>query len=529
MGKHRKRPPRGSRRPGSPQGSGLLDFGEGPDGSLPLPRAITPPAGSDGAGIRATGAAGAVATLDPPIGWDGASAEIALPKSRPAPERVPLGDPIRREEFRTRRWLKVLVIFLGVVPVVLVGFGVGAYLYAQRVWESVPQPKGLKALAPVEEGKPTTVLVVGSDTREDLSAAGKKQYDLKRAGGGQRSDTIMLVHVDPKSRKAFVLSLPRDLRVQIPGQGTDKINAAYNYGAQKVVETVQAYTGVPVNHYVEVNFESFKRVVDALGGVDICVRAAAKDRFTGLNIPAGCTHADGNVALSYARARHYRESVEGRWVSEGDGDFGRIRRQQELIQKILAQIGGVGSVSKVNQYVKIARENLKIDQGFDFDTAIALYRRLTPMTPDRVEFLSFPAYATMRDGISFVEPKEPEASQLLARLRGEAAGQPSPGAAATPSVAPGDVRVRVLNGTGKSGLAATVSDALRERGLQVTGVATAPQRNKAATQVVYGPNAQAKADLVRSVLGYGVTAPGNPSGSDVEVVLGTDVPAGADG
>lgn len=181
-------------------------------------------------------------------------------------------------------------------------------------------------------------LLVGSDSREgidpsdpDYAAIGADEVS------GRRGDTIILFHYDVATGAGALLSFPRDLWVRIGGgEDRGRINTAYQAGPDVLVRTLAAEFGIPVHHYLEVNFVGFKRLVDAVGGVEICVPHRARDRKTGLFIPPGCSTLDGVEALAFARSRAYEEQVDGEWRIDGTSDIGRGRRQREFIAAMLA-------------------------------------------------------------------------------------------------------------------------------------------------------------------------------------------------
>ncbi len=177
-------------------------------------------------------------------------------------------------------------------------------------------------------------LLVGSDSREGADPDSPDYGGIGSADetGGKRSDTIMIMHVDHDEGRASLVSLPRDLWVPIDGGKSNRINSAFSQGADVLVRTVQESLGVPINHYVEVDFTGFKRLVDAMGGVQTCFDYSTRDKNTGLSIPgAGCYTLDGVEALAYARSRHYQQFIDGEWQEDATSDIGRTQRQQQLI------------------------------------------------------------------------------------------------------------------------------------------------------------------------------------------------------
>jgi len=168
-------------------------------------------------------------------------------------------------------------------------------------------------------------VLVGSDSRQGLTAAQKKELNTGSAEG-KRTDSIMLVHVPASGGKSAVISLPRDSYVPIPGHSKNKINAAYSLGGPRLlVETIEQVTGIRVDGYVEIGFGGFASVVDSLGGVDMCLPKAMKDSYANINLKAGCQTLNGPNALGYVRARY----------SDPLGDLGRVKRQREFLGAVL--------------------------------------------------------------------------------------------------------------------------------------------------------------------------------------------------
>lgn len=183
-------------------------------------------------------------------------------------------------------------------------------------------------------------VLVGSDSRAgaDPTAADAGGIGTEADVSGHRSDTIMILRRDRSTGAASLLSIPRDLWVKVPGHdGKRRINSAFNDGPEVLVETLQQDLGLPINHYVEIDFSGFKSLVDALGGVQICVNYATRDVSTGLNITEpGCHVLDGVQALAYARSRHYEEFREDeRWHEDPASDLGRTKRQQQFVNLAL--------------------------------------------------------------------------------------------------------------------------------------------------------------------------------------------------
>jgi LCP family protein required for cell wall assembly len=194
-----------------------------------------------------------------------------------------------------------------------------------HAWNSVTKVDTTPAGARPSDTKGFTYLLVGSDSREGLTAAQKKQYATGNAAG-RRTDSIILVHVSQSGGKPALISVPRDSYVPIPGHGSNKINAAFSFGGPNLlVQTVEQVTGLHIDGYVEIGFAGFASVVDSLGGVTICVPFRMNDKLAGINLQKGCQVLDGDNALGFVRARY----------SDPRGDIGRAERQRQFLAAIM--------------------------------------------------------------------------------------------------------------------------------------------------------------------------------------------------
>ncbi|GAB3290274.1 LCP family protein [Parasphingorhabdus pacifica] len=164
-------------------------------------------------------------------------------------------------------------------------------------------------------------LVVGSDSRENLDAGQREELSAGDAAG-RRTDSMMLIHIPAGGGDPAMISLPRDSYVPIPGHGKDKLNAAFSYGGPQLLsQTVETVTGVHIDHYAEIGLGGFAGLVDAVGGVDMCLDKPMNDPKADVNLQAGCQELDGPAALGFARARY---SLEG-------GDLERAENQRKLL------------------------------------------------------------------------------------------------------------------------------------------------------------------------------------------------------
>jgi polyisoprenyl-teichoic acid--peptidoglycan teichoic acid transferase len=161
------------------------------------------------------------------------------------------------------------------------------------------------------DGAPMHVLVVGSDSRAAVTNE-PDEFGTPQMVTGQRSDTIMVVRVDPDEDRAAVLSVPRDLWVPIASGGVNRINTAFEKGPDVLVRTVSDALGIPIHHYVEIDFAGFRDIVSAVGGVGVFFPTPARDLVTGLQVDrGGCVELDGGRALAYVRSRNYEALVGG--------------------------------------------------------------------------------------------------------------------------------------------------------------------------------------------------------------------------
>jgi LCP family protein required for cell wall assembly len=416
-------------------------------------------------------------------------------------------------------------------PLVLGGV-VGVNAFIDRKISEIPRVK-VDTAENTDPGEPANFLLIGSDTRaQDQTPEEREAFGDPSAVGPPRSDTLMVIHVDPAQKTGFLVSFPRDLAVDVPGLGQSKINAAFNEGPQRVVDTFQQNFNVPIHHYIEVDFQSFKGIVDAMGGVPVYINAPSRDpgsgfEFIPFNFKPGCYTLDGSNALNYVRSRAMEEYIDGRWQTDPRGDFGRIDRQQRFMKR-LATEAFRKSVNSPRTALDIADETipkLKADEGLgtdDIKKLITSFRRVDPNDPNSLEMVTFPTVQGPRGTRlgDILEAKDPDAEAVLARLRqfGPAPTQPN-------GPKPSEIRVRVFNGSGQNGLASKAATELQQQGFVNVGVGNQPRLN--ATEVHYRPGSLDKARVAQSYLG-GVGKLVEDKAiveTDVAIVLGTNFKA----
>lgn len=392
-----------------------------------------------------------------------------------------------------RAWLGRFFIALVIVSVMSAGGISGAYWYADRTLGQAEQAEVKLS----DEGPTANFLIVGSDTRDFVETKQEaKSFGSESKVGGQRADTIMIVRVDPKTKKALLASIPRDTRVQVQGLGSSKINAAYLTGPQRLIDTIQSNFDVPIHHYVEVNFKSFKNIVDALGGVRMYVPSPVRDFKTGLNLKTpGCQTLNGDQALAWARSREYQHYESGRWKTDPTADIGRITRQQTFIASLMNQAirRSARDPRKITKLASVATNNLKMDTELDLGDLNKLSKAFRSADPAAVEMTQVPTRPSTK--LRGAQDVTEDAEQVFARLRGEEPLTPT-----AERVLASDVRVRVLNGTGALSQAGDALAGFDAAGFAIQDAGDNTEYGVKVTQVRYPKGSEAKARLVLSHL-----------------------------
>jgi LCP family protein required for cell wall assembly len=373
-------------------------------------------------------------------------------------------------------------------------------------------------------------LILGSDSRKGLTPEEIAAYGSDAHNGGvNRSDTIIVVHTNPDTNEATILHFPRDLWVNIPGQGWGKINSAFEGGLNgggpdRVARTVRRITGLQMNHMLYVNLAGFQHVVDAIGGVPMCVDRPLYDELAGLDIPkAGCYTFDGRTALSYVRARH----LPGDCIP----DFARIGRQQQFLRAVLNKILSPGQLWHITSSVPAIAGNLWVDSGLrdpielkylaeqlqGVNTGAADFR-VVPTVPDEV----YP------NGIftSIVRMVEPQSQDLFRAIReGEPLGELGKEQADTPP-SPANIKVAVFS-DGNPTAAQQVFTTMKDSGFDISpgyfeDTSALGQKVKGSA-LLYRPTDANMADVAQGFvpnLTESEARPGALRGYDLALVIG---------
>ena len=252
-------------------------------------------------------------------------------------------------------------------------------------------------------------LIAGSDSRQGLTVKQERQLVTGFDVGGKRSDTILILHIPANGGPSVLVSLPRDSYVPIPGFGANKINAAYSFGGPKLLaKTVQNVTGLRIDHYMGIGFGGFVSVVNAVGGVRMCLKTSLYDRASGARLKKGCQTLDGAQALAYVRTRH----------NFSDQDLQRVQDQRVFLRALLTKMTSPGVL--LNPFAAIpaavgATDTLTVDQGTSLyqliKVAFALRHPETTTVP-----IANSNYVTANAGDA-VQWNSAEATQLFNDLR----------------------------------------------------------------------------------------------------------------
>ncbi|HEX6470457.1 MAG TPA: LCP family protein [Streptosporangiaceae bacterium] len=430
-----------------------------------------------------------------------------------------------------RRKRRTLIGTAAISSVVLVSSGV-AWSFQGYVTGNINKVDPFQGIGSRPDTGPKgamNILIAGVDRRQGLSRDQIYRLHLGRDDGA-RSDTMMLVHLSTNHDRVTIVNLPRDSLVTIPAHRSNgsegprgaqvpdrqgKLTWTYQYGGpQLTVKTIERATGVRIDHYIEVNFLGFVKMVDALGGVTICTEEPINDKKSGLRLPAGKSHVDGVKGLAFARARY---------SLTGGSDLPRIGRQQEFMAAMMQQALSTSTLTdpvKFTRFLNAALKSLRVDPGLASNVT-ALARQMRGLTTDSVVFADVPlANPNYMVSISGSPPQstvlwDGRAAGALFRdiKRDESIIKPPPSPApsatapataspgTTPAVPPGKITVRVLNGVGTPGLARKAAGQLHAAGFTAIVVpGTTSRIGHKVTVVEYGPGHDAAAKTLAAAI-----------------------------
>jgi len=421
-----------------------------------------------------------------------------------------------------------VVVFIGL----LVGAGVAYIVYRNHQIHHIAVgnlvPVVTKQKAP--DVGVQTFLMIGSTSRCALAKQNPVFGTCAEGITGVNSDVILLLRADQNTHTISVLSIPRDLvleNVRDDSQRFYKIDAALADGPSQLVAVIEQDFGIPINHFAELNFDTFQNVVNALGGINMYFPYAETDDFSSLNIKKpGCHHLDGFQALAVVRARHLSYLDNGQWEYDGSGDLGRIIRVHEFLRVLAStmQREGLDNPLRDNSIIGAIAPHLTVDSGLSITDMVDLILAFHSVNPLAAPQQTLPTIEDHDDylweGIDFgsvLLPSYPQDQKAIDKFEG--LSKP-PGA----EIAPSAVTLSVVNGTYKTGEEGVVASRLASLGYRIVGTGTStPVGPISQTIVYYSRGHLLEAERVLQSLGGMVSMAEGPTrdGADVMVVTGS--------
>lgn len=431
--------------------------------------------------------------------------------------------PPRRRLLRVLGWVSV------VMTAILVAGSLTAYAAYRKLYGNISHTDVSGKLGnkrPAKLNKATNILLIGSDSR-----AGKNA----RIGGhdtGQRSDTMILLHVSPGGKHAVAVSFPRDSMVKVPPCTAEdgatipghfgQINATFDYGPACTWKTIESLTKVRIDHFITIDFTGFETMTKAIGGVEVCLPKAVHDRDSHLNLSAGKHLVSGASALAYVRNRH----------GLGDGsDLSRIKRQQLFLGSMVKKVTSgdlLTSPTRLYRFLDAATKAVTTDKGLGIGEMRKLAGSVKGIGAGKVRFVTVPVvpYAPDPNRVSW---NQIPADKLFSAIRSDNISaarhthKSGTKKAAKPTLKPGQVKVRVLNGTTKPGVAGTAADKLRKLGFDVVKVGNAAKTGYTKSEVRYGTAGTAALPTLTAKLNKATPKKAaGAHGSALTIVIGTD-------
>ncbi|MER6944510.1 LCP family protein [Nonomuraea sp. NPDC000554] len=419
-----------------------------------------------------------------------------------------------------RRWLRWVIAIVVIVVLLVAGVVVGVWVKLSNVkHEDVTGDLGATR-PPKVAGTALNVLIVGSDQRDGKNA----KYGHRVSG--ERTDTIMLAHVSSKRDNAMVISFPRDSLVQLPacrakgnlpGQQPHlgMINESFNSGGIACTwKTIETLTHIRIDHFVKVDFTGFKSMVDAVGGVEICLPERVDDKKALLHLAAGRQTVNGEQALGYVRARY----------SLGDGsDIGRIQRQQMFIASMMKKVMSGETLTdpaKLIGFLDAGLGAVTTDPDLTPGVMKDLAGSLQGLNAGQIRFITTPwHYSLTHPGrVEWVQPQAGRLFQIVAgdrSLQGVKGGQTK--------VPRSKVQIELRNGTYRSGLGTQVAAGLEQRGYHITKIGDAPRKPYPKTTVLYSPNGETRVPtLTKDLLSGAPKLVAGAQTSRLVLVIGDD-------
>ncbi len=470
-------------------------------------------------------------------------ASTAGDSARPGPAHAaPKG---KRSRKRTAAWVGGT---LALVLVLVVGAAAGYGWYLNHEIHRIDLRNLTSAPVKGDDAGTQNILMIGSTDRCALKVQNPAYGLCSQGVNGVNSDVVMILHLNPASHSVSILSIPRDLFVpNARSDGANKIDAALYQGPDQLIAAIEEDFGIPIQHFVELNFDSFINVVQALGGIKMYFPEPVYDAYSGLNIQTtGCLQLNGTQALQVVRARHLQYKGPGvttddptYWPQEAQSDIARIRRDHEFLRVLAAAVKAKGLSNPITdeQLVSGVAGQLTVDSGFSASTMISLvlgYHNVdvnsAPQLTVPVSVDQFGNYVYQGGSYGDIEfPAQPQDHSAVDQFLGlKSSNEDTYSGGALPS--PSTVTVSVLNGSGAYNQATTTAQGLQALGFHIGTIGDSPPVGQEAETVVYyaskTPAQLAAAQAVANSLSGAVIMAMDPTqvkaGSQVTVVTGSD-------
>ncbi|MEJ8554276.1 LCP family protein [Tepidibacter sp. Z1-5] len=402
-----------------------------------------------------------------------------------------------------KHFFKIFIVFFVIFSMI---FGTSLYLIVakeNKQLAEIPMPGDTETTV-AQEGEVVNVLLLGVDSLD----GGKK---------GIRTDTMMILSMDPKNDKTSILSIPRDSRVKIRGRkGYDKINAAHAYGGVELsVQAVKDLLGIPIHHYVKVDYQALYKTVDEVGGVevDIPMNMNYDDRYATpplhIHFKKGKQVLDGQEAMEFLR---FRKNNGGK-TGYPRGDLQRVEVQQAFIQSLAKKVLSPSSIFNIKGYIDTF--NTYVDTDMSVSEMASLGMQAKKMDVNNIRKETLPGAPMYINSISYYNPDNDEINKLVNELYYDNNNQTNV-----------DLKIAVLNGSGISGVATEVADKLARQGLKPNTVGNADEFNNPKT-IIYYDSKKEEAQKIRQIIGKGELRKDKSKienkNTDIIVLIGKDI------
>lgn len=404
---------------------------------------------------------------------------------------------------------KLLKYFIMLLLLSVLVIGTGSYVYLHNIsdinnasaFNDNNDSKSARTKSSPKRDKKLNILILG--------------VDHASKGDTGRSDTLIFVSYDPLTRRATLISIPRDTRILLDKYGYQKINAAYAYyGPDGSVQEVSKVLGVPIDYYVLIDFQGFKKLIDDLGGIDFDVPVDMNydDPAQNLHIhlKKGMQHLNGDQALGLVRFRY----------GYADADLGRIKTQQKFLKTLFDKIVSPSSIFKVGSIYDVLTHYIKTNMPAM--TILSYVDDLFKVNKNDIKMETLPGEPKYIDGISYYIYDEAKTEEMVANLN--KLQEDSNAVSSSTNVNPSNIKVEVLNGGGINGAATSVARLLEKYGYDVINIANAENMNYRTTQIINRTQNKAVAESIKAYIKNSVVIDENPTSNkpDVTIIVGSD-------